>query len=388
MEKTAGNISVNRNAESTGHVLKDISFIMTVLNEEASITGFLDSLFAQDAMPSEIIIVDGGSKDKTRDLIVGYFKSIAGSGNEVLRKEFSEDFKLNGYAGIITKIFGAKSPEGVQLAAYSAPGAGISQGRNIAIALSCGSFICASDAGCRLDPGWLHELSKSFYQNNEAAEVVGGITLPYAENFTQACLSVCMLPLDCEINEKTFMPSSRNAGFLKSAWEAAGGYPDYMDFGEDMKFNFNLKKSGYKIIFNPYVKVYWNLRDNPAAVFKQFFRYAKGDAIGRMYYGRHIIRIASLLALAAAIALAAAVSPYFIFLIVFLLAAYSFKPYMRINHFTGDIKTCPFVFRNGRKNRLLIVAIEAAVPFMLIFIDSAKLSGYFYGLFKRKDYKV
>jgi hypothetical protein len=92
--------------------------------------------------------------------------------------------------------------------------------------------------------------------------------------------------------------------------------------------------------------------------------------------------------MAAAIAASAMLSPYFIFLAVFLLVAYTYRPYLRINYFTSDKKTCPFAFSKGRKNRLLIAAIAAAVPFMLFYIDAAKLSGYFYGLFKRKTGKI
>ncbi|MBM3700992.1 MAG: glycosyltransferase [Actinobacteria bacterium] len=386
---------MNKNNTDTGRIIKNTSFIMTVLNEETSIKGFLDSLFAQTVMPSEIVIIDGGSKDKTPEFVAGYFKNIAIQGQADGQKWPGDVFKLKGNAGKenisgpnIIRLFKGISGKGVRLEAYIVPQASISKGRNTAIDIASGSFLCVSDAGCRLDAGWLSEITKSFDDTNAPSEVVGGITLPFAQNFTQACLAVCMLPLDSEINEEKFMPSSRNAGFLKSAWKMAGKYPEYMDYGEDMKFNFNLKKAGYKIKFNSCAKVYWNLRDNPAAVFKQFFRYAKGDAIGRMYYKRHIIRIVSLLIMAAAITLSVALSPYFIFLAVFLLVAYSYRPYLRINHFTKDKKICPFVFGNGKKNRLLIAAIAVSVPFMLFYIDTAKLSGYFYGLFKRKIHKV
>src|SRR5665647_3599553 len=73
------------------------------------------------------------------------------------------------------------------------------------------------------------------------------------------------------------------------------GYPENMDYGEDMKFNFNLKEKGYKILFNPNAIVFWRMRENLSQVFKQFFRYAKGDARGKMYLHRHLIRFSSLI---------------------------------------------------------------------------------------------
>ncbi|MCL5073807.1 MAG: glycosyltransferase, partial [Actinobacteria bacterium] len=54
-------------------ILKNVSFIITLLNEEKDISVFLDSLFEQSALPEEIVIVDGGSTDNTLDILGNYF---------------------------------------------------------------------------------------------------------------------------------------------------------------------------------------------------------------------------------------------------------------------------------------------------------------------------
>ena len=54
-------------------ILKDISFISTVYNEEDSILEFLESLKSQTVLPGEIIIVDGGSIDMTFSLMEDFF---------------------------------------------------------------------------------------------------------------------------------------------------------------------------------------------------------------------------------------------------------------------------------------------------------------------------
>ena len=46
-----------------------VSVCITVFNEEGSIGELLDSLLKQTKKPGEIVIVDGGSKDKTVDVI-------------------------------------------------------------------------------------------------------------------------------------------------------------------------------------------------------------------------------------------------------------------------------------------------------------------------------
>jgi glycosyltransferase involved in cell wall biosynthesis len=54
-------------------ILKDTSFISTVYNEEDSIQDFLESLKSQTVLPGEIIIVDGGSKDRTFSRMEDFF---------------------------------------------------------------------------------------------------------------------------------------------------------------------------------------------------------------------------------------------------------------------------------------------------------------------------
>ncbi len=59
-------------------ILPDVSFITTVYNEEKSIIEFLESLMEQIYyLPGEIIIVDGGSKDKTFEITLGFFRNKA-----------------------------------------------------------------------------------------------------------------------------------------------------------------------------------------------------------------------------------------------------------------------------------------------------------------------
>ena len=69
--------------EEKNIVLADTSFITTVYNEEDSIVEFLESLKGQTRLPSEIIIVDGGSKDRTFEMIEEFFKDGPGRSGEI-----------------------------------------------------------------------------------------------------------------------------------------------------------------------------------------------------------------------------------------------------------------------------------------------------------------
>ena len=58
-------------------ILKKVSFITTVYNEEKDIRLFLDSLINQTYLPEEVIIVDGGSTDGTLKIIRDFFENIS-----------------------------------------------------------------------------------------------------------------------------------------------------------------------------------------------------------------------------------------------------------------------------------------------------------------------
>jgi cellulose synthase/poly-beta-1,6-N-acetylglucosamine synthase-like glycosyltransferase len=172
------------------------------------------------------------------------------------------------------------------------------------------------------------------------------------------------------------MPSSRNICFGKKDWQKVRGYPEDLDYGEDMKFDFNLKEAGCKLMFNPKAIVHWKMREDLDQIFRQFFRYAKGDALGRMYPLRHLIRFLTGLGFLAVVLLAVFFSPYILFSFIFLFAVYSYKPYGRMFFKWMGNERC-------RPSPAVRIPALFFIPFLLIYIDTAKAFGYLYGIFKR-----
>lgn len=353
-------------------VLEKVSFITTVYNEEKDILIFLNSLMDQRMMPAEIVIVDGGSIDNTLNTIIEYFKGLI---PETMEAKKSQDFLI--YEGKL--LFDTRSFTKIKI--IEKKGANISQGRNIAIINTESDFICVSDAGCILDKNWIYEITKNISSTN-SINAVGGFNFPIIKNFLHACLAVCIMPRKIEINPKKYMPSSRNLGFKKISWLSVGGYPENMDYGEDMKFNFNIRTAGFKIIFNPDAIVYWKMRENLKDVFRQFFRYAKGDAIGNMYFYRHLIRFFSIFIFIAIIVISVIFSPWFLTAFALLFFIYTFKPYRRINHVW---KNSLFYNTSIFKKKVSIITAIFSIPLLLIYLDIAKIFGYIYGIFHKKN---
>ena len=338
-------------------ILKDTTFISTVYNEEGTVNRFLESLQSQTVLPAEIIIVDGGSRDRTFSLMERFFQKWAAE-------------KTAGPRVYVDGVSHRADPAGIRVELLKKEGAGISLGRNTAIGKASGTFISVSDAGCILDPGWLEEINREMKE--EPLAVNGGMNYSACKSFLQKLAALCIMPGVNEIRQENFMPSSRNICFRKSQWQSVGGYPQELDYGEDMKFDFNLKKAGYELRFRPGAAVYWEMRQDLSGIFRQFFRYAKGDALGRMYPLRHIIRFLSGSVFVAVVLAGILVSPWIFFTLVILAVAYCFRPYYRLLvKWAGNEACLPW---GAAKLPALIF-----IPLLLVYIDTAKVFGYLYG---------
>lgn len=222
------------------------SLILTVYNEEKTISDFLKSLKLQSQKPSETIIVDGASSDKTKSIIEKFIR---------------ENKNLNIHL-IVKK-------------------GNISIGRNTAIKFAKNNLILCTDAGCILDKNWVKKISDSF--KSPKVEVVSGFYKPTGKSIFQKCLGTYTSVMSDKLDEENYLPSSRSIAFKKSAWEKAGKYPQWLDRGEDLYFAKKLKEKNVNFKFVKDAIVYWSQKKNIKDAFMQFFGYAKGDGIAKNY---------------------------------------------------------------------------------------------------------
>lgn len=239
-----------------------VSVVVTVYNEAASIERLLSSLAAQTRCPDEIVICDGGSSDGTVNTIYGYAKRNPGA-----------------------------LPN---LQVLVEPGANISRGRNIAIAAAEGPLIAATDAGVWLAPTWLAALTAPWAGEGDGPVAVAGFFVPDVESLFTTAMAATVLPLVEEIDPQRFLPSSRSVAFTKAAWAQAGGYPEWLDFCEDLLFDFalNAQRPGQPTAFAwaPTAIAHFRPRQSLRSFWTQYFRYARGDGKADLWRKRHAIR--------------------------------------------------------------------------------------------------
>src|SRR5581483_11206948 len=218
----------------------DVSVVVTVFNEEKSIRRLLDSLLRQTKKPSEIVIVDAGSRDKTREIIREY-------------QQNSKAIKL--YVSI----------------------GSIAHGRNTAIEKAKHVVLAQIDAGCIAKNDWLEKITKPL--ENKDIEFVAGFYNMTADTSFQKALAPFIGIVPERFNPHTFFPSARSMAFRKEVWKRVGGYSEKLKgAGEDTLFNHQLIEHGVKITRAKDAIVYWEVPRTLKEALKKFYVYAKGDA--------------------------------------------------------------------------------------------------------------
>ncbi len=313
---------------------------MTVRNEAASIEAVLDSLRAQTHPPDEVVIADGGSTDGTAAAIRAY-------------------------------AAGAPWP----LRVLDCPGANISQGRNAAIAAATHDLLAVTDAGVRLDPAWLATLLRAFDGAAGPVDVASGFFAPDPHTVFERAMGATVLPVLADIDPPTFLPSSRSIAFRRSAWVAAGGYPEWLDYCEDLVFDFALRAAGQRFLFAPQALAYFRPRGSFRAFFLQYYRYARGDGKADLWRKRHAIRYGTYLGAAGLLALGPGRRwPWA--LLALGGAAYCATPYRRLHPWLRGLPP------------LAAAQALALVPLIRVAGDVAKMIGYPVGvLWRRKNVK-
>jgi len=217
-----------------------VSLVVTVLNEEPSIAALLESLLSQTKKPDEIIIVDGGSTDKTLDIIKSYQKII-------------DNLKL--YEFKTTR----------------------SEARNIGIEASKADVIVTTDAGCIAEKHWIKNITRPF-EDQKVDMVAGFYEMIGGDSAMRRAMSV-FIGITPDKFDDHFLASARSLAFRKSLWEKVGGFPEGLkDTAEDTMFNYKIIQTGARIIRAKNAIVYWQLPLTLVDGFKKMFLYAKGDA--------------------------------------------------------------------------------------------------------------
>ena len=226
-----------------------VSVILTVKNEEKTIGHVIESILKVDYPDYEVIVVDGGSKDKTVDI----------AKNHRVRVIQTKD---------------------------STPG----QGRNVGIVNSSHPIVAFIDGDCYVErKDWLRTGVDLLRQEDIGG--VGGPVTPFSEaSYISRAFMNALSTFFANAGSAQFARyekqrevesiSSCNAVYRREVIERAGLFAEDLRFGEDADLNYRIRKLGYRLVYSPkvIVKHDWKVYSF-SSLFRYMLRYGAGRAV-------------------------------------------------------------------------------------------------------------
>lgn len=240
--------------------LLKVSLIATIKNEIGNVGQWLNDIRSQTRLPDEIIIVDGGSKDGSFDLL------------EEMKKSFLIPINL---------ILGENLNR--------------SEARNLAVKATSHPIIAVTDFGCSIQQDWLKRLVQPFIHEPETCVSAGFYQcLPGERNLSNNDRYWASTK---KMQPQTFLPSSRSVAFTRRVIDAVGGHPEWLAIaGDDTYLDLELKRQGGKWGVVPEAIVHWQAPLNLPAFVGKNYQWATGDGesgVHAKYYLRSLRRLVS-----------------------------------------------------------------------------------------------
>lgn len=225
-----------------------VSIIVPTYNRIETIENTINSLLNQSYEGKyEIIVVDGGSNDGTRE----YLENI-------------KDEKV--------KVLLLNSDEG--------PG----DARNIGFENSKGKYILFTDSDCVVPKDWIEKHIKC-HKTNKNIDIVNGIQLPREKNIVEAFKTSRYWKRNREKfiieDENAFRSvSTNNLSSTRKAFEQTGKFNPELTRAEDTDHGRRALQEGYKILHDPGIKVLHQRKDSLIEFFRT--KYQLGQSMNEL----------------------------------------------------------------------------------------------------------
>jgi GT2 family glycosyltransferase len=226
-----------------------VSVVVATYNRKDLLAGCIDALINQSYPKDkyEVIIVDDGSTDGTKEL---------------LEKYSIDQSKL--------KTFWQKNR-------------GVAAARNLGIKNAKGEIVCFTDDDCVTDKDRIRNLVDAY--NDDKIGGVGGRILGYNPNslLEKYAENVGNFNQEKLIENENFIVAA-NSSYRKDILDSIKGFDDEFQFSDDMDISIRVKLKGFSLKYAPEAIVYHRHRTTLKGLFKQWYGYGRGYSLRHKKY--------------------------------------------------------------------------------------------------------
>jgi glycosyltransferase involved in cell wall biosynthesis len=221
-----------------------VTIIMPILNEANSIERSLRSVLAQDYPQelTEILIIDGGSTDKTRELVHCLIQNHPAA-------------KL------------LPNPKKIQ-----------SAGLNIGIRAAQGEIIVRVDGHTIIAPDYVSTCVD--YLLNSEADNVGGLMRPVGTTYVGKAVALATTtPFGIGdskfhyLEHEQFVDTVYLGAFRRELFDRVGLFDETLTRNQDYELNIRIRKMGGKVLLSPKIVSTYTPRSSLVALWQQYFYY-------------------------------------------------------------------------------------------------------------------
>jgi glycosyltransferase involved in cell wall biosynthesis len=228
-----------------------VTLVTTVKNEAENAKAWLKQLEHQSRVPDEVILLEGGSRDNTYEILEEYAKS---------------------------------TPLNLKL--LKKPGLNIATRRNLGAQMAMYPVIAMTDFGCSLRRDWLEKIIIPF-EHNPDMELVAGWYQATSKSRLGEWAKYELIPRLGDIHPQSFLPACRSIAFKKSTWEKVGGFAEWLTkTGEDTYFDLQLKQVARNWAFVPDAQVVWHAPSTVKGIWDKLSSWTAGDGESGAYAPR------------------------------------------------------------------------------------------------------
>jgi glycosyltransferase involved in cell wall biosynthesis len=225
-----------------------VTIVIPALNEEAFIGPCLDSVLAQDERDLDVIVVDGGSTDRTVRIV-------------------------QRYARLDPRVRLMRNPDAI-----------VPTGLNVALRSARGRWLVRVDSHATIPPDYVRRAVRHLETGRWGG--VGGRKDGVGRTPAGRAIAAAMRSR-FGVGNSTYHHGTAPrvvdhvpfGAYPTALARALGGWDPRCAVNQDFEFDYRLSSRGYRILFDPTLAIRWHCRQSLADLYRQYRRYGRGKAL-------------------------------------------------------------------------------------------------------------